>query len=785
MLKHSNLYSHCGKLIEDHVANVINLSMQNAKFLTEDLKKLSFITAFTHDIGKTTSYFQDYLRNSCDGKKHKKDDLTNHSLLGGVAGLYIADKIFKDDFYKALCFIIPKRHHGNLKDIFNDIVLSKDNDGAFDILIKQVNSIDRDNFYIFLNNLKANLNFKDYNYILDLFELEDFKDFLSKSLEKRLKDLKLFMLRFIRTSNLESFLETILSYSILINSDKSDAGAGQNITKIQEKDISFTPDIVKNYMKKLDGGKSNINDIRAKAFDEIYNQQIDLDKKIYSLTLPTGTGKTLLSILFAFKLHQKLKQEKGITPKIIYSLPFLSIVEQNYSVLEGVLKEHFKEVTTDILLKHHHLSEISYKSQEDEYDFETSRVLVEGWESAIIVTTFMQFFYSIFSNKNSMLRKFSNLQNAIVILDEIQSIPVKYWNIINDTFLNMAKKSNFYVVLSTATQPMIFNTTEDLVNHKEFFDAFNRYTIHIDLNKKTIDELLENIDLSQDKSYMFVMNTIESSKSLFRKIDELGKLHGKEVYYLSTSVVPKERRQRLTEIKKKLENGQKIILISTQLVEAGVDVDFDIVYRDLAPLDSIVQSAGRCNRNYNIQKGLVYMIQLKDDQNRPYHSIYDEVLIDATKDILKDKDVVEEKEIFDLINEYYEKLKNRKAQDNKLLEAIKRLKFDGTKDEVSISNFELIKEQPYKSDVFVELDDEAKLVWKNIEEIINIKDVFERKKEFTKIKPKFYDYVASVDVRNNTPEFKYFIYFVGYDSLLLFYDKSTGFRNKGDDFIGL
>jgi CRISPR-associated endonuclease/helicase Cas3 len=104
---------------------------------------------------------------------------------------------------------------------------------------------------------------------------------------------------------------------------------------------------------------------------------------------------------------------------------------------------------------------------------------------------------------------------------------------------------------------------------------------------------------------------------------------------------------------------------------------------------------------------------------------------------------------------------------------------------VSISNFELIKEQPYKSDVFVELDDEAKLVWKNIEEIINIKDVFERKKEFTKIKPKFYDYVASVDVRNNTPEFKYFIYFVGYDSLLLFYDKSTGFRNKGDDFIGL
>ena len=785
MLKYSNLYSHCGKLIEDHVANVINLSMLNAKFLTEELKKLSFITAFTHDIGKTTSYFQDYLRNSCDGKRHRQNDLTNHSLLGGVAGLYIADKIFKDDFYKALCFIIPKRHHSNLKDIFNDIVLSQDTGSAFDILIKQVNSIDRDNFYIFLNNLKANLNFKDYNYILDLFDLEDFKDFLSKSLEKRLKDLKLFMLRFIRTSNLESFLETILSYSILINSDKSDAGAGQNITKIQEKDINFTPDIVKNYVKRLDGGKSNINDIRAKAFDVIYNQQIDLDKKIYSLTLPTGTGKTLLSILFAFKLHQKLKQEKGITPKIIYSLPFLSIVEQNYSVLEEVLREHFKEVTTDILLKHHHLSDISYKSQEDEYDFETSRVLVEGWESAIIVTTFMQFFYSIFSNKNSMLRKFSNLQNAIVILDEIQSIPVKYWNIINDTFLNMAQKFNFYVVLSTATQPMIFNTTEDLVNHKEFFDAFNRYTIHIDLNKKTIDELLENIDLSQDKSYMFVMNTIESSKSLFRKIGELGKLHGKEVYYLSTSVAPKERRQRLTEIKKKLENGQKIILISTQLVEAGVDVDFDIVYRDLAPLDSIVQSAGRCNRNYNIQKGLVYLVQLKDDQNRPYHSIYDEVLIDATKDILKGKDVVEEKEIFDLINEYYEKLKNRKAQDNKLLEAIKTLKFDSTKDEVSISNFELIKEQPYKSDVFVELDEEAKLVWKNIGEIMNIKDVFERKKEFTKIKPKFYDYVVSVDVRNNTPDFKYFIYFVDYDSLSLFYDKKTGFINKGDDFIGL
>jgi CRISPR-associated endonuclease/helicase Cas3 len=217
----------------------------------------------------------------------------------------------------------------------------------------------------------------------------------------------------------------------------------------------------------------------------------------------------------------------------------------------------------------------------------------------------------------------------------------------------MAEKFNFYVILSTATQPLIFEQTEEIIVNKDYyFSSFNRYVINVDLEEKAIDDFSENLNLKDDKSYMFILNTIGSSKKLFSKIKEL--YPNRKVEYLSTNLVPVERKRRIENIKSALDKGEKIILIATQLIEAGVDVDFDVVYRDFAPFDSIVQSAGRCNRNGLKDKGYVNLIKLRDDNNRYFYSyIYDSVLCSITEELIKDFSNIEEKEIFELISRYY------------------------------------------------------------------------------------------------------------------------------------
>jgi CRISPR-associated endonuclease/helicase Cas3 len=798
-MRDSNIYSHCGKLLEEHVANVINLAVLNLHSKSEELQKVNFIISFAHDLGKATNYFQEYLKASCNGLQSQKNRLTNHALIGGLAGLYLSDKVFDYDFYKILCFIIPKRHHGDLNDVFNDLTIKEDKD----ILIKQIDSINKENFNAFLINLKNKIINKKFNHIIDLFELDDFKDFVSNKSDKKLKELKLSFLGLVNSKlNIDSFIETVLSYSVLLDADKSDAGIGlDSILKLKSHQVDLSANVVNSFVSKLNENKDlKINEIRNKAFLEVLDKQIDLDKKIYSLTLPTGTGKTLLSLMFAFRLYEKIKENVDYPPIIIYSLPFLSIIEQNYNVVEKVLSYYFKDrIPNNVLLKHHHLSEISYRvkknnnnknnNEDEEYDFDTSRVLFEGWESQLIITTFIQFFYTLLSNKNKTLRRFNKLQNAIVILDEIQSIPVNYWKVINDVFVKMAEKFNFYVILSTATQPLIFEQTEEIIENKDYyFNSFNRYVINVDLEGKTIDNFLRSLNLDNDKSYMFILNTIKSSKKLFNKIKE--SYSNRNVEYLSTNIVPAERKRRIENIKSKLEKGEKIILITTQLIEAGVDVDFDVVYRDFAPFDSIVQSAGRCNRNGLKDKGYVNLIKLiddhNDDHNRYFYSyIYDSVLCSITDELIKDFSNIEEKEIFELISRYYRLTKERKVQDKELINALKSLNFDGTKDEITISKFELIKEKAYESDVFIQLNDDAVGIWKEFEEILKIPDIFKRKEKFTKLKPKFYDYVISVNVKSNTPPDRVedFMYLVKKEIIDDYYDFETGFILKSDDVL--
>ena len=278
----------------------------------------------------------------------------------------------------------------------------------------------------------------------------------------------------------------------------------------------------------------------------------------------------------------------------------------------------------------------------------------------------------------------------------------------------------------------------------------NRVCLKIDSDKKQIPEFCNSLNNWSKNSYLFVFNTISSSlefyKTIIDRIQDLG-LDFK-VCYLSTNIIPKERRKRIEKIKEAIKNGQKIIVVSTQLIEAGVDIDCDCVYRDMGPLDSIIQVAGRCNRNKRSEQSDMYLLNLVSEGNKTFTGIYDSVLLDVVRRILKDESQIPESNFLELINDFFEIAKAKSGVETKLMNSIYELYFYDKKPinekRKPISDFALIKEDYYKVDVFVEINNKAKEVWKKYRGIGEEKGPFKRKKEFLKIKKDFYDYVISV-----------------------------------------
>jgi CRISPR-associated endonuclease/helicase Cas3 len=278
---------------------------------------------------------------------------------------------------------------------------------------------------------------------------------------------------------------------------------------------------------------------------------------------------------------------------------FLSIIDQNASVIARALglKDNSQ---SPVMVTHHHLAKLLYEDEDVEnesYSTAVSQLLIEGWNAEVIVTTFVQFLETIIGARASSLRKLHNIAGAIIILDEVQSIDYKHWLLVHDCLEFLAKEFSATIILMTATQPLIFK--KDEVN--ELFDArpqfSERVELKVDLNGISLKDFLHKLNKIVDdnprKSVLVIMNTIASSVSVFHGL--IASKHKK--FYLSSEITPFERKQRIKDISKRLKAGKRTILVSTQVVEAGVDFDFHMVIRDLAPIDSLIQAAGRCNRN--------------------------------------------------------------------------------------------------------------------------------------------------------------------------------------------
>lgn len=777
----SNLYSHHNKMLEDHLINVARLACQNITAGSVEricgydksmLTRLVKICGLCHDIGKATGYFQKYLFASEGEKKTLKNlDETRHGLLSAIVGFYSAQAEFaveeslsnnEKSFLAFLAFWTIRKHHGNLEDIIDETGIT---DRNIDVLNDQIKSIDEDKLSVLNEKLKAEglpLNITTTS-MLEWIDL--IRDDL-KAIRRSLRKLD-------REKNIEPYLITNFIFSLLIDADKSEVVLGE-LPQRQPPIMDYR--IVDNYKSTLDVKKSEINALRDKAYKEVLSRELDLNERIYSINLPTGLGKTFISLAFALKLRSNIYSQKKYVPRIIYSLPFLSIIEQNAEQFEKVLNQAGFKVDTDLLLKHHHLSEVYYKIGENEFEPDEAKILIEGWNSEIIVTTFVQLFHTLMSNKNNTLRKFHRLSGCIIILDEVQSIPFKYWLLVKEILREVVEKLDSYVVFVTATEPLIFERQEvkSLADKEKYFSALDRVVIKPQLEKTmTVEEFAESVNLEPDKSYLFILNTIKSAKAFY----ELLKPKTECIGFLSTHVIPKERLDRII----KMKQGEIRVAVTTQLVEAGVDIDFDKVYRDLAPLDSINQSAGRCNRNGDRQ-GEVIVVSLNDDKRRYSSYIYDDVLLDITERILQKHECIRESDFLNIIDHYYKDMQEKMASDKsrELLSALYRMKYDSSDESISIRDFKLIDNSYSKIDVFIEIDDDAEEVWQDYLKIKEIKDLFERRLEFSKIKADFYKYVVAVpiNVDNLPPEVAGFRY-VNINSLEEYYDRDTGFKCQG------
>jgi len=781
-----------GELLVEHSERVADLSIKRFKDYSHNLsiilelegsilEDLVYTTGFSHDFGKATSYFQEYIKADNEEKqKLKNQPETHHGLLSAVFTYWLIKSYFKIKditsknsflpFLPFLFFLMVKKHHGNLEDPINDELFSQ----QYDYLEYQIRELDKKEIEQLLSFLskKVNVNFRMSEFPVNI------KSFIKNEFRSQIKPTsirKKFLKEF--PDKIENYITFQFFYSILLQSDKESIV----IEKRNKKRPRISTDIVRKFKKKKFGEpRTRIDQIREEIFIDSHRtiNETDLSQNIFSLNVPTGSGKTLTALSVALRLRERLEKEKGFIPRIIYSLPFTSIIDQNYDVFHEVLNNP----SSELLLKHHHLSELFYKSRnDDEYDTNQSQFLIESWESEIVVTTFIQLFHTLLSNKNRALKKFHKLANSIILLDEVQTIPIKYWLLIRAVLSKICEVFNTYIILMTATQPRIFPGEKivELVPDKDkYFGKLNR--VHLSFEKKDFalndfEELILLSIIDSSESFLIVLNTINSSLHLYNFLIKK-EIDRNVLFYLSTNIIPKHRTQRIRRIR---DSRKKKIIISTQMVEAGVDIDVENVWRDFGPLDSINQICGRCNRNFGDRLGNVKIFQLKNEEgNYFYKYIYGDSPLSLIETInsFKGKTSFDENEFLKNIDNYYQKIEENMSNvvSENVIENVKKLRFD------KISKFRLIENDDYyKKDVFIEYDEKAKEAWGKFIRIRK-SSIFERKLAFKDIKRDFYDYVISVPIKYiEYDEFEDSgIVYVPNDKVALFYDSKSGWKRE-------
>ena len=393
------------------------------------------------------------------------------------------------------------------------------------------------------------------------------------------------------------------------------------------------------------------------------------EKGIFRLTVPTGGGKTISSLAFAIK-HAKVHQME----RVIYVIPYTSIIEQNAKIFANILGK-------DNVLEDH--CNVEYESDEE---LRPIQLASENWDRPVIVTTNVQFFESLFSNKSSKCRKLHNIANSVIVFDEAQMLPNDYLKPCIKVMEQLLRYYRSSIVLCTATQPALKNilsqeikVTELCPRMKDQFSFFKRVSIK-NLNRISEQGLIQK--LKMENQALCILNTKRRAQKVYQSIK------GEGVYHLSTTMYPVHRKRVLDEIRERLKGRERCIVVSTSLVEAGVDLDFQTVYRQLSGVDSIIQAAGRCNREGKKLASECFVYIFKFDQKEYVPGQRQQ--LEITESLLSDGRNLEDLETIEL---YFEMLYHFRGESLDKKEIIDKFKMGNFQFERVGKEIRLIEEK--------------------------------------------------------------------------------------------
>ena len=441
------------------------------------------------------------------------------------------------------------------------------------------------------------------------------------------------------SDNLHADLFTRMVFSCLVDADWANTGAHERVVKELPPEPApylLEPQLLLERLLKFIKGRAaacrDPNVARARA--DVLAACLDAAEwpvGLYSLTVPTGGAKTLSSLALALK-HAA---SHGLR-RVIYVAPFLSILDQNADVIRQSLG--FSRESPEVL-EHHSLAEPPGDENQDDTAREAAARRAENWDAPIVITTSVQFFESLFSNMPSRCRKLHNIARSVVVLDECQSLPPRLVAPTCAMLKQLVEEMNCTVVLCTATQPAFDHDElkdEERLRAAEIIpptlDLFNRLKrVNLSwpagttetMNWQAVAKAMLAGRRSDCPAALCVVNTRRAARELFAEIRERT---NEGVFHLSTSMCPAHRLATLDSVRRRLNDRRPCYLVSTQLIEAGVDVDFPFVMRELAPLESVIQAAGRCNREglLNRQDGspggrvVVFRSQASVDEPKKY-----------------------------------------------------------------------------------------------------------------------------------------------------------------------
>jgi CRISPR-associated endonuclease/helicase Cas3 len=569
------------QIVSDHLTGVALLAESfGRKFGFANTAKLA---ALYHDAGKLSAAFSDYL---LLGKGQRGEIIHSKQ---GAKFIYESGNGSSRAIQTAalIAALAVAGHHGGLSDVITP-------DGYTPLLT----GLDKNDPKLHYNEVFTNLNTLFHDISPTVADCgNEINSFFEKS-----QNIKSFC-------PFELHLITKLIYSSLVDADRYDSYLFEAALEAENNSIPDWFSLSKNLEKSLANLKSDskINLIRKNVSDECKNAA-NRDQGTFKIEVPTGGGKTLSGLRFALEHAKKHRLQH-----IIYVIPYLSILEQTAEELREKLCIN---PDSDILLEHHS-NIISTDENEEKH-----RLLTSRWDSPIIVTTMVQFMNSIFSHKSGELRKLHNMTESIIIFDEIQNLPIKCVYLFNAAINFLTAFCRDTVLLCSATQPVLdkikaqnikLSANPSLINAdtSESFIALKRteikYTGETDC-AGAADMAVKCFE--NGESCLVIVNTKKCAESIFRNL----KKYSVHAYHLSTNMCREHRIDVINNVKYDLSQKVPLICVSTQLIEAGVDISFGCAIRSLAGLDSIAQAAGRCNRNgeYGERKP-VYVVKLIDE----------------------------------------------------------------------------------------------------------------------------------------------------------------------------